>query len=121
MIKIELEKDDLAKCKKGTHSKKKFVIPKSEDLSFERAASLFRALGDEGRLKLLFYLSKGELCVTEICELLKENSSTVSQRLKLLRSEGLVKRRREGKHLFYSLVDEHILNLINNSMEHVKE
>ncbi len=120
-MKLKIKQEDLAKCSKENHSKKKFLSQKEDELTFERASSLFRALGDEGRLKLLFELSKQELCVTEICELLRENSSTVSQRLKLLRAEGLLKRRRDGKHLYYSLADKHILSLIQNALEHTKE
>lgn len=99
------------KPKSGNHS----------PLSLERAARLFRALGDEARLSLLSLISKEEYCVTEIAEQTGEGASTISQRLRLLRSEGLVKRRREGKHLYYSLVDSHIQNLIFNALEHSEE
>lgn len=92
-----------------------------DDLAFERAAGLFRALGDEARLRLLNSISRQEACVTEIARESGEGTSTISQRLKLLRAEGLVKRRREGKHLYYSLVDSHILILIQNALEHAKE
>lgn len=92
-----------------------------EPLDFERAARLFRALGDEARLSLLVLLSKREACVTEIADLTQEGLSTISQRLRLLRSEGLVKRRRDGKHLYYSLVDDHIQNLLINALEHSQE
>lgn len=120
-MKLRIKQEDLPNCSKEQHPKRKFFAEKKDQLTFERAASLFRALGDEGRLKLLFQLSTQELCVTEISELLRENSSTVSQRLKLLRGEGLVKRRRDGKHLYYSLTDNHILSLIQNALEHVNE
>ncbi|MCU0824220.1 MAG: metalloregulator ArsR/SmtB family transcription factor [Leptospira sp.] len=90
-------------------------------LALERAARLFRALGDEARLSLLVRLSQREACVTEIADASGEGASTISQRLRLLRSEGLVKRRREGKHLFYSLVDDHIQNLLANALDHSQE
>ena len=90
-------------------------------LSLEKAARLFRALGDEARLSLLVRLSQREACVTEIAESFGEGASTISQRLRLLRSEGLVKRRREGKHLYYSLVDHHIQNLLANAIDHAQE
>jgi len=90
-------------------------------LSVERASRLFRALGDEARLHLLLRLSLQERNVTEIAELTGEGTSTVSQRLRLLRAEGLVRRRREGKHLYYSLADDHIQNLLSNAMEHAVE
>lgn len=82
---------------------------------------MFRALGDEARLSLLYLIATEEYCVTEIADQTREGVSTISQRLRLLRSEGLVKRRREGKHLYYSLVDSHIQNLIFNALEHSEE
>ncbi len=94
---------------------------KDKSLALESAARLFRALGDEARLKLLVLISEKELSVTEISEVMSEGISTISQRLKLLRSEGLVKRRRDGKNFFYSLVDSHIKNLISNAIEHAME
>lgn len=97
----------------------RFLPPNT--LALERAARLFRALGDEARLSLLQRISDREACVTEIASMTGEGVSTISQRLKLLRAEGLVKRRRDGKHLFYSLVDGHIFNLIQNALEHAEE
>ncbi len=91
------------------------------DLALESAARLFRALGDESRLRLLEFLIKKESNVTDISLKMNEGISTISQRLRLLRSEGLVKRRREGKHFFYSLTDSHIQNLISNAIEHALE
>lgn len=107
-------------CEKHDHTGKVSRRPLSP-LAFERAARLFRALGDEARLSLLELISTGELCVTEIADYTGEGTSTISQRLKMLRSEGLVKRRREGKHLYYSLVDSHIQNLIFNALDHSEE
>lgn len=89
--------------------------------SFERAASLFRALGDAPRLQLLQYLRRGEACVTELVTTLNEKFSTVSQRLRLLRSEGLVRRRRAGNHIYYALADRHVADLIDNALAHAAE
>ncbi len=87
----------------------------------ERAAGIFRAMGDTARLRLLERLSVGEYCVTELAELSGEGLSTISQRLRTLRSEGLVRRRRAGKHVYYALADDHIATLINNALEHASE
>jgi DNA-binding transcriptional ArsR family regulator len=87
----------------------------------ERAAGLFRALGDGARLRLLHLLTAGEWCVTEMVEALGEKFSTVSQRLRLLRAEGLVARRRDGAHIFYSLADRHVADLIHNALAHAEE
>lgn len=89
--------------------------------AFSRAAALFRALGDAERLKLLETLAHREVCVTELSEISGYNISTVSQRLRILRTEGLVVHRREGKHIFYALTDQHIVELVRNALDHVSE
>lgn len=87
----------------------------------EKTAHLFEAMGDPARLRLLVLLTQGELCVSEIAATTREGMSTISQRLKLLRSEGLVVSRREGKHIFYRLDDQHIAELITNALSHINE
>jgi DNA-binding transcriptional ArsR family regulator len=87
----------------------------------EQAAAVFRALGDSNRMRLLSLLLVRELCVSEITAFLQDNLSTVSQRLRLLRSERIVASRREGKHIYYSLADEHVRQLIENALEHGQE
>lgn len=87
----------------------------------ERAASVFRALGDTARLVLLERLAVRELCVSDLAELSGEGLSTVSQRLRTLRAEGLVRRRRSGKHVYYTLADDHVAGLIRNALEHASE
>ena len=82
---------------------------------------MFRALGDGPRLRVLDLLSRRELCVTEIVVAMGEKFSTVSQRLRLLRGEGLIVRRREGNHLFYALADRHVADLIHNALAHAQE
>lgn len=89
--------------------------------TYQEASSIFRALGDEGRLKTLILISQQERCVTEIAEALGENLAAVSQRLKLLRSERIVISRRDGKHIYYSLADHHIVDLIANGLAHAQE
>jgi ArsR family transcriptional regulator, lead/cadmium/zinc/bismuth-responsive transcriptional repressor len=63
----------------------------------------------------------GERCVSELVEALGDKFSTVSQRLRLLRSEGLVARRRDGTHLYYALADAHVTELIQNALAHAAE
>jgi DNA-binding transcriptional ArsR family regulator len=87
-------------------------------LELDRAAGLFRAMGDSERLRLLELLSQGERCVTELAGAVDAGLSTVSQRLKVLRAEQLISRRRRGKHIYYSLADEHITGLVQNALEH---
>ncbi len=93
----------------------------SDPYVVERAASILRAMGDTARLRLLERLSVQELCVSEIAAASDEGLSTISQRLKTLRSEGLVSRRRQGKHIYYRLADEHVAELLNAVLAHAAE
>jgi DNA-binding transcriptional ArsR family regulator len=78
-------------------------------------------MGDGPRLRLLDLLQGGERCVTEIVAAVNEKFSTVSQRLRVLRGEGLIARRREGNHIYYSLADRHVADLITNALAHARE
>src|SRR5438876_12141328 len=90
-------------------------LPAGEQI--ETAAAIFRALGDPERLRLLVRLAGGEACVSDLAEEENEKITTVSARLKTLRAVRLVKRRREGKHAFYTLADQHVLPLIQNAID----
>ncbi len=92
--------------------------PSAGTLALARAAAIFRACGDPERLRLLERLLHGEHCVSELAAASGEGLSTISQRLRLLRSEGIVGRRREGKHIFYTLSDRHVADLITNAIDH---
>jgi ArsR family transcriptional regulator, lead/cadmium/zinc/bismuth-responsive transcriptional repressor len=92
-----------------------------ERAELEHASAMFRALGDPARLRLLARLARREVCVTELAELEDEKLTTVSARLKTLRDVRLVKRRREAKHIYYSLSDTHVLRLVESAMEHAAE
>ena len=89
--------------------------------SLDGAARLFRALGDGPRLRLLTHLIAGERCVGELAELEGESLSTISQRLRILRSEKIITRRRSGKHVNYALADRHIADLVINATAHAAE
>jgi ArsR family transcriptional regulator, lead/cadmium/zinc/bismuth-responsive transcriptional repressor len=87
----------------------------------EAAAEIFRALGDPERLQLLLRLAKSEACVSELAEDEGDKITTVSARLKILSVVRLVRRRREAKHVFYALADEHVLPLVRNAIDHAAE
>lgn len=87
----------------------------------EMVAAMFRALGDPERLRLLVRLAQGEACVSELAEEEREKITTVSARLKTLYAARLVKRRREAKHVFYTLADEHVFPLVSNAIDHAAE
>ncbi|MDG1984432.1 MAG: helix-turn-helix domain-containing protein [Planctomycetota bacterium] len=93
----------------------------SSDGVLERAAAILRAAGDPGRLRLLELLRPGERCVTELAHFTGDSLSTISARLRVLRGERLLTRRREGKHQYYSLADHHIVELLQGVFEHAAE
>jgi DNA-binding transcriptional ArsR family regulator len=79
------------------------------------------AIGDVPRLRLLALLAQGEACVTELAESEGESISTISQRLRVLRGENLVLRKRRGKHINYVLADQHVMDLVFNALAHASE
>ena len=95
--------------------------PALDPARLDRAARLFRAMGDGPRLAILQYLAGGECCVTELVGAMGEKFSTVSQRLRVLRTEGLVRRRRAGLHVYYALADGHVAGLVANALDHAGE
>lgn len=95
--------------------------PAPDGRALDRAARLFRALGDAPRLRLLHLLLAGEACVSELVEASGEKFPTVSQRLRVLRTEGLVSRRRDKSHVYYGLADAHVRDLVANALAHAGE
>jgi len=102
--------------KKVSSVKKKM----SSDVIIHHLAETFKVLGDPTRTKIIFALSQEELCVCDIANLLVTTKSTVSHQLRILRNMKLVKYRKEGKMVFYSLDDDHIKNLFDEGLRHVK-
>ena len=84
-------------------------------------AETFKVLGDGTRVRLLDALSRSELCVCDVARLLGLSESAVSHQLRLLRGMRLVRSRREGRMIFYSLDDQHIVRLFEQGLEHVQE
>ncbi len=84
-------------------------------------AELFKALGDSTRVRILHALSFSELCVCDLACLLKMSSSAISHQLRVLRSQKIVKYRKDGKNVIYSLDDDHVSILLQHGLEHVNE
>ncbi len=82
---------------------------------------LFKVFGDNTRVRILLALSEGELCVCAIGEYLGMNQSAVSHQLKVLKDSRLIKSRREGRTIYYSLADSHVQSIITQGFEHVLE
>jgi len=104
----------------GPHPPRKAaIVPGREDLA--AAAAMLRALGDPERLRILVRLGQGELCVSELAQLEGDKLTTVSARLKSLLAVRLVTRRRDAKHVFYAIADEHVLKLVESAVAHAAE
>lgn len=97
----------------------KDVMPEEEILY--DLAELFKVFGDTTRIKILYVLFESEMCVCDIAQLLNMNQSAISHQLRVLKQSQLVKYRREGKTVFYSLADGHVRTILGQGMEHVAE
>ena len=84
-------------------------------------ADFYKVFGDSTRIKILCVLLESEMCVCDLAEVLKMTQSAISHQLRVLKQMKLVKNRREGKTVFYSLADGHIQTIINQGMEHITE
>lgn len=90
------------------------------DEQVQRLADVFKALGDPTRVRIIQALLVGELCVCDLAEVLGMTQSAVSHQLRVLRGLYLVRNRREGKEVFYSLDDEHVMQLLAQAQDHVR-
>ena len=84
-------------------------------------AELFKVFGDSTRIRILFVLFESEMCVCDIAQLVNMTQSAISHQLRILKQSQLVKSRRDGKSVFYSLADDHVYRIINQGFEHIKE
>ncbi|MFG6339897.1 MAG: metalloregulator ArsR/SmtB family transcription factor [Lachnospiraceae bacterium] len=84
-------------------------------------AELFKIFGDPTRIRILYVMLDTERCVNDIAGLLQMSQSSVSHQLRILKTSKLVKSRREGKSIFYSLDDEHVRSILSMGMEHIME
>ena len=105
-------------CSEDIKSLQEAIIidEENQDLS-----EFFKVFGDPTRLKILSLLSDRELCVHIIAEVIDMHQTAVSHQLKILRQSRLVKYRKEGKHVFYSLNDDHIKEILKIGLEHIQE
>lgn len=84
-------------------------------------ADLFKVFGDSSRIRILYKLQEGEMCVQDIAEGLLMTQSAVSHQLKILKMSKLVKNRRDGKMVYYSLDDDHVSTILSMGKEHLEE
>ena len=95
------------------------TVPEKEIL--DQIAELFKGFADPTRVHILSLLAKSELCVTDIAEAVDLSQSAISHQLRILKQMHLIKYRREGKNLWYSLADDHVKTILEMGLEHVME
>ena len=95
------------------------VMPQEQELV--DLSEFFKVFGDSTRIKILYVLSQSEMCVCDIATLLQMGQSAISHQLRILKQMRLVKFRRDGKTVFYSLSDDHIQTILAQGMEHISE
>ena len=84
-------------------------------------AELFKVFGDSTRIKILFVLAEAEVCVCDLAAMLNMTSSAISHQLNILKRTKLIKSKRDGKSVFYSLADNHVRTILSQGMEHIEE
>ena len=119
------EKKETAPCCEQEEYHEDRVAAVKEDLPADEVlydlAELFKVFGDSTRIRILYALFEAELCVGDMAQLLGLSQTAVSHQLRVLKTNKLVRCRREGKSIFYSLADDHVRRIINQGLEHVGE
>ena len=92
-----------------------------EETELYDLAELFKVFGDSTRIRILFVLFEAEVCVCDLAKVLNMTQSAISHQLRILKQNKLVKNRREGKSIFYSLADDHVRTIIAQGQEHIEE
>ena len=119
------EKDEIIETCECEHTHKNIIdkvrsMMPDEDTVYD-VAELFKVFGDSTRIRILFVLFEAEVCVCDLAEALNMTQSAISHQLKILKQNKLVKSRREGKSVFYSLADDHVRTIISMGLEHIEE
>ena len=119
MEKAEVECCDVICVHEDMIQKVKKLLPEEELI--KELADFYKVFGDATRVKILCVLLESEMCVCDMAVLLEMTQSAISHQLRVLKQMKLVKNRREGKTVYYSLADGHIQNIISQGMEHIQE
>ena len=119
MRKLEVEHCDLIHSHSDTVRQIQEKIPEEQEI--RGLADFFKVFADATRIRILCVLSCSEMCVCDLAEILGVTQSAVSHQLRMLKQMKLVKNRRDGKTVYYSLADGHIQSIISQGMEHITE
>lgn len=93
----------------------------TNEILLDEMSELYKTFGDKTRIKILINLIDKELCVQDICNNLNMNQSAISHQLKTLKNVKLIKSRRDGKQIYYSLADDHVKDILNIGYVHLTE
>ena len=118
-IEVNMEACKVCKLSEQEIAEIKDLIP--ADIVMENMSDFFKNFGDKTRVRILFVLQEKELCVNDIALLLDMSQSAISHQLRVLKQARLVKYRRNGKEVIYSLSDSHIQTIFDQALEHVEE
>ena len=120
MTKQNLNEDNISLCD-GNHIHPTHIENMISEENLYQLADLFKVFGDPTRIRILYTLAQQELCVCDIAASLEMTQSAISHQLRVLKQTHLVKYRREGKTIFYSLADNHVYTILAQGLEHVRE
>ena len=112
---------DIDVCDVCHHHHPKLPQNQPSDEILYQLADFYKVFGDPTRIRILYALSAGELCVCDIAELLGMTQSAISHQLRVLKQSSLVKFRRDGKTVYYSIADNHISTILAQGLDHVQE
>lgn len=119
---MEEREEEMCECTlvhKGVVDEARLKMP-SEDVLYD-VAELFKVFGDSTRTNILMALFESDMCVCDLCSLLQMTKSAISHQLRVLRQSKLVKARKSGKEVIYSLADDHVKGIFEMAIEHVSE
>ena len=119
-----MEKNNIECCEKiEVHEELLKIVQEKmpDEAKLYDLAELFKIFGDSTRIRILFVLFEAEVCVCDLAQVLNMKQSAISHQLRILKQNKLVKSRREGKSVFYSLADQHVRTIIGQGMEHIDE
>ena len=108
-----------ARKKAGTAMNQNIHMPAEEEIYY--LSEFYKVFGDSTRIKSLYILLDQELCVNDIAQALSMTPSSISHQLRILKQHRLVKFRRDGKTIYYSLADHHVENILSQGLEHIEE
>ena len=115
----EIERCDTTETHGDILSRVRAEMP-ADELLYD-LSELFKIFGDSTRIRILYALFEAEMCVCDIAQLLNMTQSAISHQLRILKQSKLVKNRRDGKTVYYSLADDHVRMVINQGMDHILE